>query len=43
MTNQTENQPEGDPRQEKFVVETELLSDDLLEGLAEEYCTRYHG
>jgi len=43
MTNETENQPEADPRQEKFVVETELLSEDLLEGLAEEYCTRYHG
>jgi len=43
MTNEAEVQPEGDPRQEKFVVDTHLLSDELLEGLAEEYCTRYHG
>ncbi|MBD3655612.1 MULTISPECIES: YheU family protein [Marinobacter] len=32
-----------DPRQEKFVVEADLLTQDQLEGLAEEYCTRYHG
>ena len=43
MTNEAETQPEGDPRQDKFVVETHLLSEELLEGLAEEYCTRYHG
>lgn len=43
MSDEAETQPEGDPRQEKFVVETQLLSEELLEGLAEEYCTRYHG
>ncbi|WP_323752289.1 hypothetical protein [Marinobacter sp.] len=35
--------PEPDPRQEKFIVEASLLTEDQLEGLAEEYCTRYHG
>lgn len=43
MSDETATQPEGDPRQEKFVVETHLLSEELLDGLAEEYCTRYHG
>lgn len=43
MSDEAETRPEGDPRQEKFVVETQLLSGELLEGLAEEYCTRYHG
>ncbi|MEQ5815335.1 hypothetical protein J3362_07470 [Marinobacter sp. NFXS11] len=43
MTDSTENQPEQDPRQEKFVVDTELLTEDQLQGLVEEYCTRYHG
>ncbi|MGB2109968.1 MAG: hypothetical protein ACPHWU_08290, partial [Marinobacter vinifirmus] len=28
---------------EKFVVDADLLTQDQLEGLAEEYCTRYHG
>jgi hypothetical protein len=35
--------PDEDPRQEKFVVDADLLTQDQLEGLAEEYCTRYHG
>lgn len=35
--------PESDPRQEKFIVEASLLTQDQLKGLAEEYCTRYHG
>ena len=43
MTDSAENQPEQDPRQEKFVVDTELLTEDQLQGLVEEYCTRYHG
>ena len=43
MTDETENQPQADPRQEPFVVDTDLLSEDQLEGLVEEYCTRYHG
>lgn len=43
MTNDTASTPESDPRQEKFVVDASLLTPDQLEGLAEEYCTRYHG
>ena len=43
MTHSTEHQPEQDPRQEKFVVDTQLLTEDQLQGLVEEYCTRYHG
>ena len=43
MSEYEEQQPEADPRQEKFVVDASLLTDDQLEGLAEEYCTRYHG
>lgn len=43
MSEYGEQQPEADPRQEKFVVDASLLTDDQLEGLAEEYCTRYHG
>lgn len=35
--------PSQDPRQEKFVVDTDLLTEDQLEGLVDEYCTRYHG
>ena len=34
---------EPDPRQEKFTVDVDLLTDDQLQGLVEEYCTRYHG
>ena len=36
MTDSAENQPEQDPRQEKFVVDTELLTEDQLQGLVEE-------
>ncbi|WP_372963895.1 hypothetical protein [Marinobacter sp.] len=43
MNEYTEREPEPDPREEKFVVEASLLTQDQLEGLAEEYCTRYHG
>ncbi len=32
-----------DPRQEKFTVDASLLTQDQLEGLVDEYCTRYHG
>ncbi|MFW5825199.1 MAG: hypothetical protein ACOCVV_09570 [Marinobacter sp.] len=35
--------PDQDPRQEPFVVDTSLLAEDQLEGLVQEYCTRYHG
>ena len=34
---------EPDPREEPFVVDVELLTADQLEGLVQEYCTRYHG
>lgn len=34
---------EGDPRDERFVVDTGLLTDEQIDGLVEEYCTRYHG
>ncbi|MBZ0332725.1 hypothetical protein [Marinobacter sp. AL4B] len=37
------NGPESDPRQEMFVVDASLLTAEQLEGLADEYCTRYHG
>ncbi|MET4026837.1 hypothetical protein ABIE59_002365 [Marinobacter sp. MBR-99] len=43
MSDEAAQQPEADPREEKFVVDAELLTDDQLQGLAEEYCTRYHG
>ncbi|RBP28605.1 hypothetical protein DET50_111110 [Marinobacter pelagius] len=43
MTDEAALQPEPDPREEKFVVDTELLTLDQLQGLVEEYCTRYHG
>lgn len=43
MEDESTRSAEADPRQEKFVVEAGLLSADQLEGLAEEYCTRYHG
>ena len=43
MTDDTAYVPDEDPRQEKFVVDADLLTQDQLEGLAEDYCTRYHG
>lgn len=43
MIDDTAYVPDEDPRQEKFVVDADLLTEDQLEGLAEEYCTRYHG
>jgi len=43
MTDEAARQPEPDPREEKFVVDTGLLTEDQLQGLVEEYCTRYHG
>lgn len=43
MTDETGQEPQPDPREEKFVVATELLSEDQVEGLVDEYCTRYHG
>lgn len=43
MTDDAAHQPQPDPRQEKFVVDFGLLTEDQLNGLVEEYCTRYHG
>ena len=43
MSNDAVQPSDPDPREEKFVVDTGLLTADQLEGLAEEYCTRYHG
>ncbi|MDL0433029.1 hypothetical protein QPM17_17950 [Marinobacter sp. TBZ242] len=43
MTDDAGQEPQPDPREEKFVVDTELLSEDQIEGLVDEYCTRYHG
>ncbi|EAZ99813.1 hypothetical protein [Marinobacter sp. ELB17] len=34
---------EQDPREELFIVPVDLLADDQILGLVEEYCTRYHG
>lgn len=43
MNDEITRQSGPDPRQEKFVVDSDLLSEDQLEGLVDEYCTRYHG
>ncbi|OEY67422.1 hypothetical protein [Marinobacter sp. X15-166B] len=43
MNSQTGHQPQPDPREEEFIVDSELLTEDQLTGLVEEYCTRYHG
>lgn len=43
MSDEAAHQPQPDPRQEKFIVDKELLTEDQLNGLAEEYCTRLHG
>ncbi|MBW7469699.1 hypothetical protein [Marinobacter sp. F4218] len=43
MTDDAAFQPQPDPRQEKFIVDSELLTEDQIDGLVDEYCTRYHG
>jgi uncharacterized protein YheU (UPF0270 family) len=43
MSDETGHQSQPDPREEKFKVDKELLTKEQLNGLAEEYCTRYHG
>lgn len=43
MSDDTEREGQPDPRQEKFQVDTALLTEDQLDGLIDEYCTRYHG
>ncbi|MEX2475222.1 hypothetical protein [Marinobacter sp.] len=43
MNEEYSQEAQPDPREEKFVVDSGLLSDDQLDGLVDEYCTRYHG
>ncbi|SFR43693.1 hypothetical protein SAMN05216203_0306 [Marinobacter daqiaonensis] len=43
MSDDTEKMAQPDPREERFVVDAKLLTADQLEGLVQEYCTRYHG
>lgn len=43
MSDEAGHRPQADPREEKFIVDKELLTEEQLNGLAEEYCTRYHG
>lgn len=43
MTDDPVGSKQADPRQERFVVDTDLLTDDQISGLVDEYCTRYHG
>jgi uncharacterized protein YheU (UPF0270 family) len=43
MTDEAEREGQPDPRQEKFQVDIGLLTEDQLDGLIDEYCTRYHG
>jgi len=43
MSDETSQQGQPDPRQEKFQIDIELLTEDQLDGLIDEYCTRYHG
>lgn len=43
MSDERNGQSSPDPRQERFVVDTQLLSEDQIDGLVDEYCTRYHG
>lgn len=43
MTDDAAHQPQPDPRQEKFIVDSYLLTEDQIDGLVDEYCTRYHG
>ncbi|MBS3803525.1 MAG: hypothetical protein KGY54_03190 [Oleiphilaceae bacterium] len=41
--NEHEKEPEQDPREAPFVVDTDLLTQEQLDGLVDEYCTRFHG
>ncbi|WP_100640225.1 hypothetical protein [Marinobacter salexigens] len=43
MSDERGHLPQPDPREERFIVDKSLLTEDQLIGLAEEYCTRYHG
>ncbi|WP_152207268.1 hypothetical protein [Marinobacter changyiensis] len=43
MTDDSTRVSEADPRETPFAVDADLLSQDQLEGLVDEYCTRFHG
>jgi uncharacterized protein YheU (UPF0270 family) len=43
MSDETGRDGQPDPREESFQVDVGLLTDDQLDGLIDEYCTRYHG
>jgi uncharacterized protein YheU (UPF0270 family) len=43
MSDEAAREGQPDPRQESFQVDTGLLTEDQLDGLIDEYCTRYHG
>lgn len=43
MTDDSTRASEADPREAPFVVDADLLTQDQLEGLVDEYCTRFHG
>ena len=43
MDDEHEKQPQQDPREAPFVVPTDMLTEDQLAGLVDEYCTRFHG
>ncbi|WP_166263660.1 YheU family protein [Marinobacter caseinilyticus] len=42
-TDEASQQGQQDPREEPFEVDVELLTQDQLDGLIDEYCTRFHG
>ncbi|QSP93993.1 hypothetical protein LPB19_12415 [Marinobacter salinisoli] len=43
MTDDEISSTQPDPREERFVVDTDLLTEDQISGLVDEYCTRSHG
>ena len=43
MTDSQTRQAAADPRQEPFTVPLSMLTQEQLDGLVQEYCTRYHG
>ena len=43
MTDDSTRASEADPREAPFAVDADLLTQDQLDGLVDEYCTRFHG
>lgn len=43
MSDEMEREARPDPREEPFMVHADLLTSEQLDGLVDEYCTRYHG